>query len=81
MTEKRISKAKLWEDVLLKPQRKNAAIAEPKAEMNATAVADSGKRLLSDRKPKKELDMMPGALKRVISSVEEVTDKEAMELA
>lgn len=49
--------------------------------MNAVEVAEKGKVLLSDRKPKKDEDMIPGALKRVIRSVEEVTDSEATELA
>ena len=44
-------------------------------------VADSGFRLLSDRKPKKEDETMPGVLKSVMSRVEDVAERDATECA
>jgi hypothetical protein len=59
----------------VRPQRSNADRAEQMALMAVTVVAESGKRLLSLRYPKKEDAKMPGMLKRVSRSVEEVWDR------
>lgn len=76
-----IKSPKLWLDALEKPQRKKVARAELVAEMHAAEVDETGMRLLSDKKPKKEDEIIPGRLNRVMSRVDEVTDSEATELA
>lgn len=70
-----------WSDGPARPHSKNAARAELNAEMKAVEVAESGMRLLSESKPKNDEEMMPGALKSVMRSVEEVTESEATECA
>ena len=49
--------------------------------MKVVEVGDSGMCLLSESKPKKEEEMMPGALKSVRRSAEEVAESEATECA
>ena len=44
-------------------------------------IAERGLRLLSERKPKKVDERMPGALKRVMRRVEEVAESEVTEWA
>ena len=73
--------AREWVEALENPHSKNAASAEASAETNVVEVAPSGLRLLSERKPKKNEAIIPGALNRVNRSVEEVVDSEAMECA
>lgn len=59
-----------------RPQNKNAAIAELMADMAVTVCAESWKCLLSLKKPKKVDEQIPGMLMSVMSSVENVGDKE-----
>lgn len=57
------------------PHRRKAARPDAKADTQATAVAESGKRRLSESNPKAEEEMMPGALKRVRSKVAEEAER------
>jgi hypothetical protein len=56
----------------VRPQRRNADIAEQIADIAVTVVAEREKRFLSLRYPKKDEETMPGALKRVSKRVAEV---------
>ena len=71
----------LESDLPARPHNKNAARADDSAEMQVLEIAPRGLRLLSERKPKKEDEMIPGMLKRVMRRVPEVAESEATECA
>lgn len=68
-----------WSDGPAKPQRRNTERAELKADMSDVDVAERGIFLLSLSNPKNEQEIMPGTLNSVISSVEDVAEREATE--
>ncbi len=71
----------LESDLPARPHSKNTARAEDNADIQVLEIALNGLRLLSERKPKKEEEMMPGTLKRVMRRVPEVAESPATECA
>ena len=63
------------------PHNRNTAKAEVKPEMKVMEVAESLKRLLSESNPKNEDDMMPGALNKVSSRVDDTAEIETTDVA